>query len=61
MRAFMVRCAAGNAFATAKGSGLVDNKTTMWELQWDILKWWYLSGLEFNNTTPTTAVLRYTH
>ena len=56
MRAFMVRYAAGNAFATAKALGLVDKKTTMWEFQWDILKQWYFSGAEFNNTTPTAMV-----
>ena len=38
VRAFMVRYAAGNAFATAKALGLLDEKTTMWEFQWDILK-----------------------
>ena len=38
VRGFMVRYAAGNAFATAKALGLVDKKTTTWELQWDILK-----------------------
>ena len=56
VRAFMVRYAAGNAFATAKALGLVDDKTTMWEFQWDILKQRYFSGAEFNNTTPTAAV-----
>ena len=55
VRAFMVRYAAGNAFATAKALGLVDDKTTMWEFQWDILKQRYFSGAEFNNTTPTAA------
>ena len=54
--AFMVRYAAGNAFATAKALGLVDDKTTMWEFQWDILKQRYFSGAEFNNTTKTAAV-----
>ena len=56
VRAFMVRYAAGNAFATAKALGLVDDKTTMWDFQWDILKQRYFSGAEFNNTTPTAAV-----
>ena len=56
VRTFMVRYAAGNAFATAKAFGLVDDKTTMWEFQWDILKQRYFSGAEFNNTTPTAAV-----
>ena len=56
VRAFMVRYAARNAFATAKPLGLVDDRTTMWEVQWDILKQRYFSGAEFNNTTPTAAV-----
>ena len=56
VRAFMVRYAAGNAFATAKALGLVDDKTTMWEFQCDILKQRYFSGREFNSTTPTAAV-----
>ena len=56
VRALMVRYAAGNAFATAKALGLVDEKTTMWEVQWDILKQRYFSGAEFNNTTPTATV-----
>ena len=56
VRVFMVRYAAGNAFATAKASGLVDDKTTMWEFQWDMLKQRYFSGAEFNSTTPTAAV-----
>ena len=56
VRALMVRYAAGNAFATAKALGLVDEKTTMWELQWDILKQRNFSGAEFNNTTPTATV-----
>ena len=38
VRAFMLRYAAGNAFATCKAFELVDEKTTMWEFQWDILK-----------------------
>ena len=53
---FMVRYAAGNAFATAKSLGSVDEKTTLWEFQWDILKQRYFSGAEFNNTTRTAAV-----
>ena len=56
VRAFMVRYAAGNAFATAKALRLEDEKTTIWEFQWDILKQRYFSGAEFNNTTPTVAV-----
>ena len=56
VRAFMVRCAARIAFATAKALGLADDKTTMLEFQWDILKRRYSSGAEFNNTTPTIAV-----
>ena len=56
VRAFMVQYADGNAFATAKALGLVDEKTTMWEFQWDILKQRYFSGAEFNNTTPTAPV-----
>ena len=44
VRGFMVQYAAGNAFATAKALGLVDDKTTMWEFQWDILKQRHLSG-----------------
>ena len=56
VHAFMVRFSAGNSFATAKALGLVDEKTTMWEFQWDILKQWYFSGAEFNKTTPTAAV-----
>ena len=56
VHAFMVRYAAGNTFATTKAWGLVDEKTTMWEFQWDILKQRYFSGAEFNNTTPTAAV-----
>ena len=36
--AFMVRYAAGNAFATAKALELADEKSTMWEFQLDILK-----------------------
>ena len=31
VRAFMLRYATGNAFATCKALGLVDEKTTMWE------------------------------
>ena len=38
VRAFMLRYAAGNAFATFKALGLVEEKTTMWEFEWDILK-----------------------
>ena len=56
VHAFMVRYAAGNAFATAQALGLVDDKTTLWEFQWDILKQRYFSGAKFNNTTPTAAV-----
>ena len=56
VRAFMVWCAAGKAFAIAKALGLVDEKTTMWEFQWDILKQRRFSGAEFNNTTPAVAV-----
>ena len=56
VRAFMVRYAAGKAFATAKALGLVEDKSTMWEFQWDILKQRYFSGAEFNNTTPNAAV-----
>ena len=56
LRAFMVRYAVASAFATAKALGLVDEKTTMWEFQWDILQLRYFSGAEFNNTTPTAAV-----
>ena len=56
VRAFMVRYAAGNAFATAKALGLVDEKSTMWEFQWDILKQRYFSGAEFKNMTPAAAV-----
>ena len=56
MRVFMVWYAAGNAFARAKALGLVDEKTTTWEFQWDILKQRYCSGAEFNNTKQTTAV-----
>ena len=56
LRALMVRYAAGNAFATAKPLRFVDDNTTMLEVQWDILRWRYFSGAEFNNTSPTTAV-----
>ena len=52
----MVRSTARNAFATAKALGLVDEKSTMWEFQWDILKQRYFGGAVFNNTTPTAAV-----
>ena len=50
----MVRYAAENAFTNALG--LVDEKTTMWELQWDILKQRYFSSAELNNTTPTAMI-----
>ena len=56
VRAFMVRYAAGNAFASAKAFGLVDEKTTMWEFQWDILWQRCFGGAEFNNTRPIAAV-----
>ena len=49
VRAFMVWYAAGNAFGTAKALGLVDEKSTMREFQWDVLKQRYFSGAEFNN------------
>ena len=55
MRGFMVPYAPGNAFATANALGLVDEKTTMWEFQWDILKQRYFSGAEFNTTMPIAA------
>ena len=54
--AFMVRYAARNAFDTAKALGSWDDKTTMWEFQWHILKQRYFSGADFNNTTRTAAV-----
>ena len=56
VRAFMVQYVAGNAFATAKALVLVDDKTTMWEFQWDILNQRYFSRAKFNNTTPTATV-----
>ena len=56
VRAFMVRYAAGNAFPTAGALGLVDEKMTMWEFHWDVLKQRCFSGAEFNNTTPTAVV-----
>ena len=46
VRAFMLWYAAGNAFATCKALGLVDEKTTMWEFQWDILKRRYFAHPE---------------
>ena len=56
VRAFMLWYAARNAFATAKALGLVDDKTAMWDFQWNILKWRYFSSAEFNITVPTAAV-----
>ena len=55
---FVPYLAVGFWVVDGKGSrlGLVDDKTTMWEFQWDILKQQYFSGAEFNNTTPTAAV-----
>ena len=51
MRAFLVRCAATNAFATARALGLVDEKTTMCNLKQP-----YFSGADFNDTTPSAPV-----
>ena len=35
----------------------MEEKTTTWGFQWDILKQVYFSGAEFNSTTPTVVVL----
>ena len=45
VRPFMVWYAAGNVSATAKTLWLVDNKTSLWEFQWDIMKQRYFTVL----------------
>ena len=56
VRAFMLRYAAGNAFATCKAWGLVDEKTTMWEFQWDILKRQYFAEPDEPAARPESVV-----
>ena len=56
VRALMVRNVAGNALATAKAFGLVDEKITMWEFKRDIVKQRRFSGAAFKDTTSTVAV-----
>ena len=51
-----VAVAAGNAFATCKALGLVDEKTTMWEFQWDILKRRYFAQPEEPAARPESVV-----
>ena len=55
-RAFMWRDAAGNAFATCKAFGLVDEKTTMWEFHWDIVKRRYFVQPEAPAARPESVV-----
>ena len=66
MRAFMLRYVDGNTFATCNALGLLDDKSTMCDVQWDWLKRRYFGGPHFTAVAPqVTSVVhgptRHTH
>ena len=55
VQAFMLRCAAANAFVACKRLRLTDSGMSMWDFQWSILMRRYLASVGVPAVQPSTV------